>query len=91
LGAKVARRLQTSELHTPSLKMVSLLEQKGPLRPQELRTMLRLRLPLAPPLRRHQISTGSALFSLNCLLVDDLRCAAQMMLSRHHARYDSGT
>jgi beta-lactam-binding protein with PASTA domain len=88
LDAKDARRLQTSELHTPFLKMVSLLEQRDLQCPQELRTMLRLRLPLARPLQRHQISMGSALFSLNCLLVGDLRCAAQMMLSRHHARYD---
>lgn len=65
-----------------------LLEQRDLQCPQELRTMLRLRLPLVRPLQRHQISTGSALFSLNCLLVGDLRCAAQMMLSRHHARYD---
>jgi hypothetical protein len=88
LDAKVARRLQTSELHTQFLKMVSLLEQRGPLRPQELRTTLRLRLPLVRPPRHHQISLDSAWFSLNCSQADDQRCAAQMMLSHHHARCD---
>jgi hypothetical protein len=75
-------------LHTQFLKMVSLLEQRGPLRPQALRTMLHLRLPLVRLPRRHQISMGSVWFSLNYLQVGGLRCAAQMMLSRHHVHCD---